>query len=450
MKRNLSFVALVGALCGLLLGSCTPVAAPAGAHADWVYNSVVYEMNVRQQTPEGTFAAAEERLPFLKELGVDIIWLMPIHPIGEKGRKGTLGSYYAIKNYCEVNPEFGTMADFERFLNKAHELGFKVILDYVANHTSPDAAWVTEQPAEWYVRDSVGEPVVQYDWWDIAKLNYACDEVRVAMKEVQKFWIEKGVDGFRCDVAGEMPDDFWTESWREVKAINPDVYFLAEGEGSNFHADGFDACYAWKLKDVMNDIAQGKQTTGDLKQWIEEFTTEYPREAIQLMFTSNHDENSWSGTEFERLGAAAKTFAALTYVLPQGQPLIYTGQEVGYDHRFEFFEKDPIPGWEENEYTDLYRTLNTLRHTTPALWAGEKGGELVYMTGVVEEVLAFTREVEGSKAVCLFNLSTEPQSVIPTVEAAGEYTCAMTGEQVVVESGKELLLEPWAYVILTK
>lgn len=451
MKRNLSFVALLGALCGLILSSCgTQTEVVADRHAEWVYNSVVYEMNVRQQTAEGTFAAAEERLPFLKELGVDIIWLMPIHPIGEKGRKGTLGSYYAIKNYREINPEFGTMADFERFLNKAHELGFKVILDYVANHTSPDAAWVTEKPAEWYVRDSVGEPVVQYDWWDIAKLNYACEDVRKEMKEVQKFWIEKGVDGFRCDVAGEMPDPFWTESWNEIRAINPDVYFLAEGEGSNFHADGFDACYAWKLKDVMNNIAQGKQTTGDLKQWIEEFTTEYPREAIQLMFTSNHDENSWSGTEFERLGAAAKTFAALTYVLPQGQPLIYTGQEVGYDHRFEFFEKDPIPGWEANEYTDFYRTLNELRHTTPALWAGEKGGELVYLTGVVEEVLAFTREVEGSKALCLFNLSAEPQSVIPTVAAAGEYTCAMTGEKATIEAGKELHLEPWAYVILTK
>ncbi len=451
MKRNWNIAALLGAVCALLFTSCgQPSVEVADRHVDWVYNSVVYEMNVRQQTQEGTFAAAEERLPFLKELGVDIIWLMPIHPIGEKGRKGTLGSYYAIKNYREINPEFGTMADFERFLNKAHELGFKVILDYVANHTSPDAAWVTEKPAEWYVRDSVGEPVVQYDWWDIAKLNYASEDVRKEMKEVQKFWIEKGVDGFRCDVAGEMPDDFWTESWNEIRAINPDVYFLAEGEGSNFHADGFDACYAWKLKDVMNNIAQGKQTTGDLKQWIEEFTTEYPREAIQLMFTSNHDENSWSGTEFERLGAAAKTFAALTYVLPQGQPLIYTGQEVGYDHRFEFFEKDPIPAWEANEYTDFYRTLNQLRHTTPSLWAGEKGGEVVYLTGVVEEVLAFTREVEGSKTLCLFNLSAEPQSVIPTVEAAGEYTCAMTGEKATIEAGKELHLEPWAYMILTK
>ena len=451
MKRNLKFVALWSAFCALVLSSCGNQAeSQQVARPDWVYNSVVYEMNVRQQSEEGTFAAAEARLPFLKELGVDIIWLMPIHPIGEKNRKGTLGSYYAIRDYREINPEFGTMADFEKFLAKAHELGFRVIIDYVANHTSPDAAWITEKPAEWYVRDENGEPIVQYDWTDISKLNYDCAEVREEMKAVQKFWIEKGVDGFRCDVAGEMPDPFWVESWQEVEAINPDVYFLAEGEGPNFHADGFDACYAWPLKDVMNDIAQGKKTTADMKAWIADLQARYPKEAIQLMFTSNHDENSWSGTEFERLGDAVKTFAALTYVLPQGQPLIYTGQEVGYDHRFEFFEKDHIPAWEPNEYTDFYRTLNDLRHENPALWAGEKGGELVYVTGVVEEVLAFTREVEGNKVLCLFNLLAEEQSVIPTVDAAGEYTCAMTGEKAVVEAGKEFKLAPWGYAILTK
>ncbi|MBQ2728113.1 MAG: alpha-amylase, partial [Alistipes sp.] len=172
MKRISIFATLVGVALSLVLGSCCQSPKVEAAHRDWVYNSVVYEMNMRQQTPEGTFAAAEERLPFLKELGVDIIWLMPIHPIGEKGRKGTLGSYYAIRDYRAINPEFGTMADFERFLAKAHELGFRVILDYVANHTSPDAAWVDEKPANWYVRDSLGVPVVQYDWWDIAKLNY--------------------------------------------------------------------------------------------------------------------------------------------------------------------------------------------------------------------------------------------------------------------------------------
>ena len=447
MKRIFNFAVLCGALCGLLLTSCCNNCQPA---FEPIESSVVYEMNVRQQSQEGTFAAAEARLPFLKELGVDIVWLMPIHPIGEKGRKGTLGSYYAIRDYRAINPEFGTMEDFESFLKKAHELGMRVILDYVANHTSPDAAWVTEKPAEWYVRDEKGEPVVQYDWWDIAKLNYDCPEVHAEMQAVQRFWIEKGVDGFRCDVAGEMPDPFWVASWSALRAENPDLYFLAEGEGTNFHADGFNACYAWPLKDVMNNIAQGKQTTADLKKWVEDLTTRYPREATQLMFTSNHDENSWSGTEFERLGDAVKTFAALTYVLPQGQPLIYTGQEMGYNDRFEFFEKDAVPAWEENDFTELYRKLNALRHNNPALYACGKGGDLNYVPGVVEEVMAFTREVEGNKVLSLFNLSTEEQSVIPTAEVAGVYTCAMTGEQVTVEAGKAINLPAWGYAILTK
>ncbi|WP_347282084.1 alpha-amylase family glycosyl hydrolase, partial [uncultured Alistipes sp.] len=194
MKRlfNLLFAAL------LLAASCT---SRPQAPAEWAGSTVLYEMNVRQFTPEGTFAAAERQLPRLRELGVDIVWLMPVYPIGEKGRKGSLGSYYAIRDYRAINPEFGTMADFERFLDRAHKLGMRVILDYVANHTSPDHAWVTEMPSEWYVRDSTGVPVVQYDWTDIAKLNYATPAVREAMFDVLKFWTDKGVDGFRCDAA---------------------------------------------------------------------------------------------------------------------------------------------------------------------------------------------------------------------------------------------------------
>ncbi|WP_418983026.1 alpha-amylase family glycosyl hydrolase [Alistipes sp.] len=450
MKRLNTILPLLCALAAVLATACAEKPKPRAAHAEWGYDAVVYEMNVRQQTPEGTFAAAEERLPFLRDLGVDIIWLMPIHPIGEKGRKGSLGSYYAIRDYRAVNPEFGTMEDFERFLRKAHEWGFRVILDYVANHTSPDAAWVTEKASEWYVRDSTGAPAVQYDWTDIAKLNYDCPEVREAMVDVMKFWIGKGVDGFRCDVAGEMPDDFWTAAFTELKTIDPDIYLLAEGEGPNLHADGFDATYAWKLLHLMEDVAQGRKSATDIKGWIEEFQSEYPRTAMRLMFTSNHDENSWAGTEFERMGDAAETMAALTYVLPQGQPLIYTGQEVGHDRRFAFFEKDSVASWQPNRWTDLYRKLNALRHDNPALAAGERGGDAVYMAGAVADVLAFTREKEGNEVFCLFNLSAAPQPVIPTVAVGGEWIDAMTGRTVTVNPGEERQLAPWEYRILIK
>ena len=292
-----------------------------GAHPDWTYNSVVYELNVRQATPEGTFAAAQERLQMLRDMGVDIVWLMPIHPIGVKERKGELGSYYAIKDYRQINPEFGTMDDFDRFLSHAHQLGLRVILDCVANHTSPDAAWVTEKPADWYVRDSVGNTIVQYDWTDIAKLNYDNSEVREEMISMLEFWTAKGVDGFRCDMAMEVPDSFWTEAWKRIRKANPEAYLLAEAEGANFHEDGFDTSYAWELHHDLNAIARGEKQTQDLKNRLAEYAEIFPRSAFRLMFTSNHEENSWTGTEFERMGESGANMTAVTYVLPSVQPL---------------------------------------------------------------------------------------------------------------------------------
>ena len=441
MKRlfNLLFAAL------LLAASCT---SRPQAPAEWAGSTVLYEMNVRQFTPEGTFAAAERQLPRLRELGVDIVWLMPVYPIGEKGRKGSLGSSYAIRDYRAINPEFGTMADFERFLDRAHKLGMRVILDYVANHTSPDHAWVTEMPSEWYVRDSTGVPVVQYDWTDIAKLNYATPAVREAMFDVLKFWTDKGVDGFRCDAAKEMPDDFWTDAFVRLRAVRPDLFLLAEAEGPQFHADGFDATYGWELHHVLNGIAQGKQSAADLRELLGKYAEEYPAQAFRMMFTSNHDENSWNGTEFERMGDAAATMAALTYVLPQSLPLIYTGQEIGYDHRFAFFEKDPVPAWEPNRWTAFYTKLNALRHDNPALASGAAGGEMAYMGGAVSDLMAFTRTAGDNKGVCLFNLSARQQPVIPTVEVGGEYTDAMTGAKRTIVPGEEFALGPWEYLIL--
>ena len=441
MKRlfNLLFAAL------LLAASCT---SRPQAPAEWAGSTVLYEMNVRQFTPEGTFAAAERQLPRLRELGVDIVWLMPVYPIGEKGRKGSLGSYYAIRDYRAINPEFGTMADFERFLDRAHKLGMRVILDYVANHTSPDHAWVTEMPSEWYVRDSTGVPVVQYDWTDIAKLNYATPAVREAMFDVLKFWTDKGVDGFRCDAAKEMPDDFWTDAFVRLRAVRPDLFLLAEAEGPQFHADGFDATYAWELHHLLNAIARGDKSAAALRAYLQADSERYPASAHRMMFTSNHDENSWAGTEFERMGDAAATMAALTYVLPQSLPLIYTGQEIGYDHRFAFFEKDPVPAWEPNRWTELYTKLNALRHDNPALASGAAGGEMAYMGGAVSDLMAFTRTAGDNKVVCLFNLSARQQPVIPTVEVGGEYTDAMTGAQRTIVPGEEFALGPWEYLIL--
>ncbi len=367
------------------------------AHAGWTYDSVVYEMNIRQYTPEGTFAAAQSELPRLKKLGVDVIWLMPIYPIGEEQRKGTLGSYYAVRDYCAVNPEFGDMKDFENFLAAARKQGFRVILDWVANHTSPDAVWIEKKPSDWYERDSLGRTIVQYDWTDIAALNYDNPAVWKAQQDAMRFWMKKGIDGFRCDMACEVPFEFWQKTISDLRADYPGIYMLAEGENPQLHAVGFDASYAWKLHHLLNDLAQGKKGVEDLLSYIQEDATEYPAEAFRLMFTSNHDENSWAGTEFERMGDAAQLMAVLTFTLPCGQPLIYTGQEMGWNHRFQFFEKDPAPAWQENEFTDFYRNLIAIRHAHPALRPGECGGSFQVLSSS-DSTLVFRRTL-GSDSV---------------------------------------------------
>ena len=383
---------------------------PQGAHPEWTYDAVVYEMNVRQYTPEGTFAAAEQHLPRLKELGVDIVWLMPIYPIGVKERKGTLGSYYAISDYCKTNPEFGTLEQFDAFVATAHKLGLKVVLDWVANHTSPDALWINERPADWYVRDEQGNTIVQYDWTDIAKLNYDNHDMRAEMVKAMRFWMERGIDGFRCDMACEVPFDFWKATTAELRKDYPQMYWLAEGENTELHNNSFDASYAWELHHLLNAIARSEKGVNELKEYIAKDAAAHPAEAFRLMFTSNHDENSWAGTEFERMGDAAKVMAVLTFTLPNGQPLIYTGQEMGWNKRFEFFEKDHIPAWEANEYAEFYKSLTTLRHNNPALAAGERGGKIEYIDAVPEGVFAFRRAVEGNSVTVYANLTKEAVS----------------------------------------
>ena len=466
MKKFFLFVASIATL----IGCCNCDKKVAEAPEFDMYNSVVYELNIRQATEEGTFAAAEAYLPVLKDMGVDIVWLMPISPIGVDGRKGTLGSYYSIIDYKEINPEFGTMDDFKKFLNTAHDLGLKVIIDWVANHTSRDADWWNEGRKDWYVMDEeTGLPIVEYDWTDIAKLNYENQEMRAAMLDALCFWIELGVDGYRCDVAMNVPGDFWKDAWAKVKDINPNVYLLAEGEEQWLHESDFAATYAWELHHIFNAMAKGGSETknvagdgtikteaksvADLKEYIARDDVKYPAPAMRLMFTSNHDENSWAGTEFERMGDAHKTFAALTFVLPKGQPLIYTGQEIGLNRRLQFFEKDSVVELVDTEYgkeyRDFYKMLCSFRHNNSALACGEVVAPMNYIEGAPENVLAFTRENEENKVVCLFNFSAEPQSVTITDAAAGDYTCAC-GKAISYAAGEVVELEPWQFVLLSK
>ena len=384
------------AICAaLMVLSCSQ--APQTPEQQPLENSVVYEMNVRQYTPEGTFAAAAEQLPRLAEMGVDIVWLMPIYPIGVEGRKGTLGSYYAVKNYCDINPEFGTLEDFDNFVAEAHRLGLRVVIDWVANHTSPDAVWVTGQDPTWYERDAEGNTTFTADWSDTANLNYENKDVWKGMQDALRFWMERGIDGFRCDMACEVPLEFWQETIAGLRADYPHMYWLAEGEEPKLHSlSGFNTSYAWELHHMLNAIARGEKNIPKLLEYIEKDAQRQPENAFRLMFTSNHDENSWAGTEFERMGDAAKLMAVLTFTLPNGQPLIYTGQEMGWNKRFEFFEKDHIPAWEKNEYFDFYKWLIGIRHDNPALAAGSKGGKFEVVS-TEDSTLVFTRTLPDNK-----------------------------------------------------
>ena len=465
----------------LALAACkkTPV------HPEWTYDSVMYEVNIRQFSPEGTFAGVEAQLPRLKDLGVDILWLMPMYEIGTEGRKGTLGSYYAISDYKAVNPEFGTMEDFEHLVAEAHKLGFKVILDWVANQTAPDNVWMYEKPADFYERDSLGNAIYESDWTDTRSLNYDNEDVWWAQDDAMRFWLAKGVDDFRCDAAGEVPAEFWKGILPKMNKDYPDIYLLAEAERDNLAdaSETFDANYAWELHHLLNSLAQGRKTVADLKDYVARDAARFPKEAFRLTFTSNHDENSWSGTEFEREGAAANACAVLCFTLPGSQPLIYTGQEIGLSRRLEFFEKDPITDWSANEYTTFWKKLIDLKHGNPALAAGEKGGDIVWweLPEGLDGLVAFHREVKGNKVIVLANFGVAPAEEEPAVEEVkeatdnrpaaetggtpfrnleaapvtvtvnmdGKYTEIFTGET--YSKGKhDFVLAPGEYIVLTK
>ena len=398
------------------------VAIVSGQHTDWVYDATIYEVNVRQYTTEGTFSAFEEHIPRLQELGVDILWFMPIQAIGEVERKGTLGSYYSIYNYTEVNSEFGTLQDFKSVVDKAHASGMKVILDWVANHTSRDAVWLENE--DWYVTDSDGNVVAPYDWSDVAKLNYDNKDMRDAMLQSMLWWVrEAGIDGFRCDVANEVPTDFWLRATDSLKAIKPDIFMLAEAEEPELNVKAFDAYYAWDFHHKMNMVAKGEGNVDSLRISLNKMNSRFDDRAIPMYFTSNHDENSWNGTEFERMGDAVSIFAALTYVLP-GMPLIYNGQEVGFNRRLEFFEKDNID-WSDSgsklQFTELYVQLNAFKKSNSALFTQEKGGEMVEVeNNISDKVWSFKRLKGENEVHCVFNFTDEDVVVSFEKTIAGE------------------------------
>ena len=420
-------------------------------HPEWSKNATIYQLNTRQFSEEGTFKAAQTELPRIKELGVDIIWLMPINPIGKKNRKGTLGSPYSVKDYYGVNPEFGTLQDLKNFVNEAHKLGMYVILDWVANHTAWDNVLVEKHP-EWYAKDYKGDfrPTPWWDWSDIIDLDYNNPGVRKYMTEALKYWVkEADIDGYRCDVAGFVPLDFWNNVRKELDAIKP-VFMLGEWESRDLHAKAFDMTYAWDWNEKLHNICMGKADVNQLYiyySWNERF---FPKNSIRMTFVSNHDKNSWEGTMYEQFGQGLEAAIALS-VVGDGMPLIYNGQEAGNRKRLEFFEKDPIQ-WKEHEIGNLYKKLFALLKSNRALWHAKWGGTMIKVPNNHEtEVLSFVRQNEKDKVFAIFNFSkNQKETTFNESLFEGDYTDFSTSEKVSLNQNTNLTLEPWSYKVYIK
>lgn len=413
----------------------------------WSRNATIYEVNVRQFTPEGTFKSLEAELPRLQKMGVGILWLMPIHPTGVKNRKGSLGSYYSVKDYYDINPEFGTLHDFRKLVGKCHELGMKVIIDWVANHTACDNPLILKYP-DWYTRDSLGNIISPVpDWTDVADLDFSKPDVRQYMEEAMTYWIkETDIDGFRCDVAGMVPIGFWNSTIPRLRKIKP-LFMLAEDENPSMHDTAFDATYAWGMHHLMNDIAKGKKRADRIDSAYRSDTTAYSKDAFRMLFTSNHDENSWNGTEFERLGEGARTFAVFTFTFP-GIPMVYSGQEAAMDKRLRFFDKDTIP-WGNFTLEPFYRTLMMLKKTNDLIASGAGGGRMIKLaTGKEKETYAFLRIKGERKLMVVLNFSNIDQAILLRGNSMnGRYREVFTGETREWKEGDGEVLKPWQYLV---
>lgn len=409
------------AATSLALPTMTATASsPDMPHPAWSRQAVIYQINIRQYSRAGTFKAVQADLPRLKKLGVDILWLMPVQPIGKLNRKGTLGSYYSISDYTAVNPEFGTLADAKGMVAQAHKLGFKVILDWVANHTAWDHAWATAHK-DWYKLNAKGDiyavtfnegQASEEHWDDVVALNYKNEALRDAMIDAMKFWVrETDLDGFRCDVASLVPTDFWVRARKELDALKP-MFMLAESDAIDLHTSGaFDMTYSWDLADqVFKMIGKGEAGGPLLKAWLAKQQSPangYPAHAYRMRFTSNHDFNSWHGTDADLYGDAYQALAVLSFTLP-GMPLIYNGQESRLTKKLEFFEKDAI-AWKSYELTAFYQQLIALKHKHKALAAGQYGAPVTLLESQ-GDVVAFERKLGKDVVRVAVNLSKTEQT----------------------------------------
>ena len=473
MKKILLSVVLLSTLISCKKESAETTASQIAAfQPEMEENSVIYEVNIRQYSPEGTFNAFTKDIPQLKELGIKIIWVMPIFPISETKRKATggdnskfasempkeeqskyLGSYYAVSDFKKVNPEFGTIEDFRNMVKTAHENGIYVILDWVPNHTGWDHVWIKQHP-EYYTQNEKGEIIdpinpengKSWGWTDVADLNYDNKGLRSAMTGDMLHWIKnENIDGFRCDVASNVPIDFWQDAIPKLRKVK-NIFLLAEAwQPELMKTNLFDMCYGWEAHHIMNRIAKGENTVADWDKNIKDNSKKYEADDILMNFVDNHDENSWNGTMKSRLGNAEEAMTALSYLTP-GMPLVYSGDEYGLDKSLKFFEKDSIPKTKGKQWEWRVK-LGKLKNENSALNGGKNPASYTRIsTSNNTKIVAFERAKEAKKVIYLGNLS---KGVVAfSVAFEGKYTDYMTGEKVGFSKNKKLNFKPWEYKIL--
>lgn len=418
--------------------------------ADWLHTTNIYEVNLRQYSAEGTFNAFAASLPRLNDMGVEVLWFMPIHPIGEVKRKGTLGSYYSIKDFKAVNPEFGTANDFKKLVQQAHELGMKVIMDWVANHAAWDNVWTNTHP-DFFERDEAGNFKPPYDWDDVIQIHHANAEQQDAMIAAMKYWVSDfDIDGFRADLAHLTPLDFWKKARTAIEPMKKVLFWLAETEEINYH-EVFDASFTWEWMHKTEEYCKDQTNREGLDKVLHRYYGSFPATAYRMYFTSNHDENSWNGTEYEKYGnrALALSVFSLTW---NGIPLIYSGQELPNRRRLKFFDKDVI-GWTgEFKLHTFYKTLLNLRKSNPAMRAGDAAvNTFLIALPDSEQVFAYLRKNAADEVLVFLNLSELAQRiVIGDTIVEGGFKEVFTGERQLLHADSIIEMQPGAYLVYEK
>lgn len=418
--------------------------------ASWVKTTNIYEVNIRQYSTEGSFNAFATSLPRLKDMGIETLWIMPIHPIGKVNRKGSLGSYYSIADFKGVNPEFGTATDFKNLIKLAHELDMKVIMDWVANHAAWDNVWTYEHP-EYFVQDNAGNFKSPYDWTDVIQIDHYNEQQQEAMIDAMQYWVTQfDIDGFRADLAHLTPLSFWKKARTAIDPLKKDLFWLAESEEISYH-EVFDATFTWEWMHCAENFYKGNTAFNSLYQVLARYDTEFPETAHRMYFTSNHDENTWNGTGAEKYGNMLPCLAVFSCTW-NGIPLIYSGEEMPNEKRLQFFEKDAIEWNGQYLLHDFYKTLLALRKTNPALRSADNSVTTFHIiTEGGKSLVAFLRKQDVHEVLVFLNLCNEAIGfTIKDQLINGRYINVFNKAENFLEPGTFIKMKPWEYAVYKK